>query len=229
MDNSWLRCTVLSFNSSLRDISMRMKPILFLFMVIFWVPSWCQAGEAIKDRSCVAIMESGMEFNPNWGKYPALRHLCNLVFDLYGEKKDEERVLLERYKEIYEKHSALIDPKTDEEGKDSPQAYEVIKLEETENGLDLAKTHILLRHYEALFSLLEKFAWQEDFDEKAFWKAWGEESDRIRNTLHAIHLTRINLFSYLMKKYESLNNAIERDRLQQKLDRLQKIMGPPAL
>jgi len=41
-------------------------------------------------------------------------------------------------------------------------------------------------------------------------------------------LTRINLFSYLMKKYESLNNAIERDRLQQKLDRLQKIMGPPV-
>jgi hypothetical protein len=209
------------------------KPVLFLFMLAIWLPSWCQAGETIKDESCLKIMTNTAseesKLPPNIEKYPALVHLCDLVFEFYQDKKYEELVLLEKYEEIYEKRLALEAPETEEERMAWQRTYDLINLQETENGLDIAKNQTILRHYEALFSILEKFVWQKDFDEKVFWQAWEEAKDRGHDLIYAINLARINVFSLLMNKYESLNNPIEKERIQKKLDRLKTSKSYHAL
>ena len=199
---------------------MTIKLYVNFFLLTVALPLWAQATESIQTSSCLAIQNRQGELNSNTEKFPALGHLCDLVFDIYGSKKDEELALLEKYEKIHEKQRDLEAPTTEEERLAWKRTYDLINLEGTENGLDIAENQTALRHYEALFSVLEQFAWQENFDEKKFWQAWENKRARGAGLLDALNLTKLNLFSFLLEKYKGLDDSLEKERIQKKLEHL---------
>jgi hypothetical protein len=182
------------------------SPVLIPLVVIglsFGCPTWGKAPKTIQNGSCLTIQVSERGLNPIVEKHPSLRHLCNLVFHLYGDKKIAEKELLKKIKAIQRQTSPLGDSNSEEkERKESD--LNMLNLQIRENGLDIAENQTALRHYEALFSILERFAVSEAFEEQEFWEAWEEEESRGHDMIEAIRLMRIKLLLYSEEKEEKI-------------------------